>query len=69
MYKIIIAAIFIFLVIGIISVSLWYKNYDESLGSLYLKKNIVEPTLLSIREIDLISAKNNYYFTALNKIN
>lgn len=69
MYKIIVAVIFLFLVAGIISVSLWYKSKDESLGSLNLKRNIVEPTLLSIREIDITTAKTNFHFTVLNKVN
>ena len=69
MFKVVIIGIFIFLVVGIVSISFWYKNKDESLGSLHLKKNIVEPRLLSIKEIDILTANSNYYFTILNKVN
>ena len=69
MFKAIIVGIFIFLVVGIVSISFWYKNKDDSLGSLYLKQNIIEPRLLSIKEVDLITAKANFHFTVLNKVN
>ena len=69
MFKVAIVGIFIFLVVGIVSISFWYKNKDESMGSLYLKKNIVEPRLLTIKEIDILTANSNYYFTILNKVN
>ncbi len=69
MFKVVIVGIFIFLVVGIVSISFWYKNKDESLGSLHLKKNIIEPRLLSIKEIDILTANSNYYFTILNKVN
>ncbi len=69
MFKVAIVGIFIFLVVGIVSISFWYKNKDESLGSLHLKKNIVEPRLLTIKEIDILTANSNYYFTILSKVN
>ena len=68
MFKTIIAGIFVFLAIGIISIFFWYRNADESLGSLYLKKNIEEPRLLTIKEIDDISATDNLPFSIRNKI-
>jgi len=68
MIKVVIVGIFIFLLVGLVSISFWYKNKDESFGNLYLKKNIVEPRLLTIKEIDFISAESNYYFTFLNKV-
>ncbi len=68
MLKVIIVGIFIFLVIGIVSISFWYINKDESLGTLHLKKNIIEPRLLTIKEIDISTANSNYYFTINNKI-
>jgi len=68
MFKVVIVGIFIFLVVGIVSISFWYKNKDASLGSLHLKKNIVEPRLLTIKEIDILTANSNYYFTILNKV-
>ncbi len=68
MLKVIIVGIFFFLVVGIVSISLWYINKDESLGSLNLKKNIVEPRLLTIKEIDIFTANSNYYFTIRNKV-
>jgi hypothetical protein len=69
MYKVVIVGIFIFLVVGIVSISFRYKDKDESLGSLHLKKNIVEPHLFTIKEIDIIAANSNYYFTVRNKVN
>ncbi len=69
MFKVVIVGIFIFLIVGIVSISFWYKNKDESLGSLHLKKNIVEPRLLTIKEIDILTANSNYYITILNKVN
>ena len=69
MFKIIIIGIFIFLLVGIVSISFWYKNKDESLGSLQLKKNIVEPQLLTIKQIDILTSNSNLYFTIRNKIN
>ena len=69
MFKVVIVGIFIFLVVGIVSISFWYKNKDESMCSLHLKKNIVEPRLLTIKEIDILTANSNYYFTILNKVN
>ena len=69
MFKFLIVGIFIFLVVGIVSISFWYKNKDESMGSLHLKKNIVEPRLLTIKEIDILTANSNYYSTILNKVN
>jgi hypothetical protein len=69
MFKVVIVGIFIFLVAGIVSISFWYKNKDESLGSLHLKKNIVEPRLLTIKEIDILTANSNFYFNILNKVN
>ena len=68
MFKVVIVGIFIFLVIGIVSISFRYKDKDESLGSLHLKKNIVEPRLLTIKEIDIFTANSNYDFTIHNKI-
>ncbi len=68
MFKVVIVGIFIFLVVGIVSISFWYKNQDESLGSLHLKKNIIEPRLLTIKEIDILTANSNYYITILNKV-
>ena len=68
MFKVLIVGIFIFLVVGIVSISFWYKNKDGSLGSLHLKKNIVEPRLLTIKEIDIFTANSNYDFTIHNKI-
>ena len=68
MFKAVIVGIFIFLVVGIVSISFWYKNKDESLGNLHLKKNIVEPRLLTIKEINILSANSNYYFTIRNKV-
>ena len=68
MFKAVIVGIFIFLVVGIVSISFWYKNKDESLGSLNLKTNIVEPHLFTIKEIDILTANSNYYFTVLNKV-
>ncbi|MGB5849470.1 MAG: hypothetical protein WBH40_13335 [Ignavibacteriaceae bacterium] len=68
MFKVLIVGIFIFLVVGIVSISFWYKNKDESLGSVHLKKNIVEPRLLTIKEIDIFTANSNYYFTIRNKV-
>jgi hypothetical protein len=56
-------------VVGIVSISFWYKNKDESLGSLRLKKNIVEPHLLTIKQIDILTSNSNLYFTIRNKIN
>jgi len=69
MLKVVIVGIFIFLVVGIVSISFRYKDKDESLGSLHLKKNVVEPHLLTIKEIDILASNSNYYFTILNKIN
>jgi len=69
MFKVVIVGIFIFLVVGIVSISFWYKSKDVSLGSLHLKKNIVEPRLLTIKEIDILTANSNYYYTILNKVN
>jgi hypothetical protein len=69
MFKIIIIGIFIFLVVGIVSISFWYINKDESFGSLHLKKNIVEPNLLTIKEIDILTSNSNYYFTIQHKVN
>ena len=69
MFKVVIVGIFIFLVVGIVSISFWYKNKDESMGSLHLKKNIVEPRLLTIKEIDILTANSNFYITILNKVN
>ena len=69
MLKVIAAAIFIFLVVGIVSISFWYKSKDESLLSLRLKKNIIEPHLLTIKQIDILTANSNLYFTIRNKIN
>jgi hypothetical protein len=69
MFKVIIIGIFVFLVVGIVSISFWYKNKDASLGSLQLKKNIVEPQLLTIKQIDIITSNSNLYFTIRNKIN
>ena len=68
MFKVVIVGIFIFLLIGIVSISFWYKNKDESLGSVQLKKNIVEPRLLTIKEIDILTANSNNYFTIRNKV-
>jgi hypothetical protein len=68
MFKVLIVGIFIFLVVGIVSISFWYKNKDESLGSVHLRKNIVEPRLLTIKEIDIFTAKSNYAFTIYNKV-
>ena len=69
MFKAVIVGIFIFLAVGIVSVSFWYKNKDVSLGSLHLKKNIVEPNLLTIKEIDILTSNSNYYFTIQHKVN
>ncbi len=68
MLKFLISGIFFFLVVGIVSISFWYKNKDESLGSLYLKKNIIEPRLLTIKEIDIFTANSNFDFTIHNKV-
>jgi hypothetical protein len=68
MFKAVIVGIFIFLVVGIVSISFWYKNKDESLGSLNLKKSIVEPQLFTIKEIDILTANSNYDFTVRNKV-
>ena len=68
MFKTIITGIFVFLAFGIISVLLWYENADETLGSLYLKKKIEEPRVLTIREIDDMSASTNLRFSIKNKI-
>jgi hypothetical protein len=68
MFKAVIVGIFIFLVVGIVSISFWYKNKDESLGSLNLKKSIVEPQLFTIKEIDILTANSNYDFTVWNKV-
>jgi hypothetical protein len=69
MFKFVITGIFIFLLVGIVSISFWYKNKDESLGSISLKKNIIEPQLLTIKQIDIITSNSNLYFTIQNKIN
>jgi hypothetical protein len=69
MLRVVIVGVFIFLVVGIVSISFWYNNKDASLGSLHLKKNIVEPSLLTIKEIDILTANSNQYFTILNKVN
>ena len=69
MLKFVIAVIFVFLAVGIVSISFWYKTKDESLGSISLKKNIVEPQLLTIKQIDILTSKSNLYFTIGNKIN
>ncbi len=68
MFKVVIVGIFIFLVVGIVSISFWYKYKDESLGNLHLKKNIVEPRLLTIKEIEILTANSNIYFTISNKV-
>ena len=69
MYKVVIVGIFIFLALGIVSISFRYKSIDESLGSLQLKKNAVEPRLLTIKEIDILSSNSNYFFSIRNKVN
>jgi len=68
MLKLLSVFIFAFLIIGIICVAFEYKEQDKSLGSLHLKKNAIEPGLLSIKEIDNISCETNYHFTISNKI-
>lgn len=68
MFRALITVIFIFLVFGIIGITIWYESEDESLGNLHLKKKIVEPGIMTIREIDDISALTNYHFTIQNKI-
>jgi len=69
MLKVVIIGIFIFLVVGIVSTSLWYKIKDDSYGSLHLKNNVVEPQLLTIKQIDILTANSNLYFTIKHKVN
>ena len=63
MLRIIIIGIFIFLIIGIISIFIKYDKNGEDLAGLNLKKPVEEPSVLSINEIEEITAGSNFHFT------
>ena len=63
MLRIIIIGIFIFLIIGIISIFIKYDKNDEDFAGLNLKKPVEEPRVLSINEIEEITAGSNFHFT------
>ena len=68
MLKILIVGILLFLFIGITSIGWLYLNIDWSRSDLFINIKRIEPEMLSIKEIQRITAQTNYHVTIRNSI-
>jgi len=68
MLKILIVGIFLFLFIGITSIGWLYLSINWSSSDLFINIKRIEPEMLSIKEIQKITAHTNYHVTIRNSI-
>jgi len=68
MLKILIVGIFLFLFIGITSIGWLHLSINWSSSDLFINIKRIEPEMLSIKEIQKITAQANYHVTIRNSI-